>query len=509
MIDWKTTYPEEKGIPSIFLLKMMERWERDLCHVHGYLILRGGQPAAEAYHFPYSEKDTRYVHSVSKSVTSLAIGFAQAEGLLSLDDLLVSFFPENEKWNGEKEGFRHLKLRHLLMMATGQSIDSIDSIFSQELPPWAAFFNEKAVDEPGSRFVYNSGATYMLSKILTMVTGETLLNYLKPRLFLPLGITDAGWDEIDGASTGGWGCFLSLRDMAKIGQLMLQKGKWDDRQLVPEAWILEMSSKKIDTKEANVYPDWQQGYGYQIWRCTREGCFRADGAFGQYILVLPPKDMVVAIWSEDAFSQDMLVSFWEEVYDKISDNVYGVDGNAYEHFCARCIAWATPEVTPPTSSYLEKRIDGKIFKTSVQEKESIAESIQFSFPEHGQLSVSIKRDHVVTKITAGNTLPYRGDGNLCFEAATFIRFGKKKEEKRKYVSTYQWLSDHVLNIHIDWLETAHTTEITCVFGTDHVAVSFSVSYRKFLLKLHSSAAVHIDDMWFVGKAYDRPYRRKF
>lgn len=495
--NMKKVSSEKEGIPSIWLVNMMKRWEEQLCHVHGYMILRNGNVTAEAYQYPYTSKSRRLLHSVSKTVTAIAIGYAVDEGRISVQDKVVSFFPEYQYRQQSNHYLEELTVAHLLSMSVGQERDNIDSIFSEDVPAWKAFLDTQIVDKPGTRFMYNSGATYMLSKIVTIVTGEKLLDYLMPRLFQPLGITDADWDEIDGASTGGWGCMLSLPDMAKIGQFLLQKGKWDGKQLLSESWIEEMSGRKIASDETNIYEDWRQGYCYQMWRCSREECFRADGAFGQYILVLPPKNMVVAIWSEDAHSQDMMDSFWEEVYDKMDDRIYDVDGNAQEIFHKKCMEWSLPLRLLPTYSYKETLITDKTYRASG--KESPADSMCFSFSGCGQLKITLKKDENLSEIYANNTGMYFGEDKMNFEIASFIRLGRKRTEAMKYGASYQWISDHALKININWLETAHATEIVCVFGEEQVSAVFSVSYRKYLLELDSMPSILNSDKYFTGR----------
>lgn len=493
----KRVNSEKEGIPSAWLINMMDRWEKQLCHVHGYIILRNGNLVAEAYKYPYTRESRRMLHSVSKTVTAIAVGYAVDEGHISVQDKVLDFFPEYQFVQQTNQYLKELTIAHLLTMSVGHGCDSIDSIFSEKEPAWKAFLDMEMKNKPGSRYFYDSGATYMLSKILTIVTKEKLMDYLTPRLFQPLGISDADWDEIDGANTGGWGCMLSLTDMAKIGQFLLQKGKWDGKQLLSEKWVEAMSGWKIASDETNVWQDWRQGYCYQMWRCSREGCFRADGAFGQYILVLPPKNMVVAIWSEDAYSQDMLDSFWEEVYDKVDDRIYGMDGNAHEIYHKKCIEWSQPLRLAPTYSYKEMLIADKIYQTSDQS--SLLDSMQFSFYDNGKLKITLKNGSSVSEIYADNTEMHFGEGKMNFEIASFIRLGKKRTEPVKYSAVYQWISDHTLKITVKWLETAHTTDITCVFGEENVTAVFSVSYRKFLLKLDDMISILNSDQYFMGE----------
>ncbi|MBW7461807.1 serine hydrolase, partial [Paenibacillus sepulcri] len=145
--------------------------------------------------------------------------------------------------------------------------------------------------EPGTHFVYNSGATYMLSAILQKVTGQTLLEYLQPRLIEPLGIKGAAWDVCPrGINVGGWGLNVTTEDIARFGQLYLQKGMWNGQRLLTEEWIAEATSSQISNGDGGVN-DWAQGYGYQFWRC-RHGVYRGDGAFGQFCIVMPEQDAV-------------------------------------------------------------------------------------------------------------------------------------------------------------------------------------------------------------------------
>ncbi|WP_207645529.1 serine hydrolase [Marvinbryantia formatexigens] len=476
---------------------MMERWEGQLCHVHGYIILRNGNTVAEAYRYPYTRESRRILHSVSKTITAIAIGMAVSEGLISVDDKVLSFFPGYEPQQKPDDFLKELTIAHLLTMSVGHPGDDLNSIYAENRPVWKTFLDTEMVCRPGSRFVYNSGATYMLSKILTMVTGEKLLDYLQPRLFEPLGITDVDWDEIDGASTGGWGCMLSLPDMAKIGQLLLQKGSWDGQQLLPETWVEEMTGWKIASDETNVLADWRCGYCYQMWRCSREGCFRADGAFGQYILVMPPKKMVAVIWSEDAYSQDMLDCFWEEVYDKADDRIYGIDGRVYEVFHKKCREWAAPLRLAPSCSFKETQISDKTYQ-SVR-MGAFIDSMSFSFSQEGYLKITMGKGEKVSEIYAGNTEMYLGEGKMNFEIASYIRLGKKRLEPAKYGAVYQWISDRALKIMINWLETPHNMEITCVFGETCVTAVLSVSYRKLLLEFDDSASIFNVDECFVGE----------
>src|SRR5690606_20224063 len=191
----------------------------------------------------------------------------------------------------------------LLTMTVGQQPDPTVPVVSSGDDWVKTFLATPIVNEPGSTFLYNSAATYVLSAIVTRVTGETMIDYLRPRLFEPLGISGIDWEtDPKGNNTGGWGLRLHTEDMAKFGQLFLQDGMWNGRRLLPAGWVADASTAHIQQEpqrpaEQRAVSDWHQGYCYQMWRC-RHNAYRGDGAFGQYIVVMPDQDAVLAITSQ-------------------------------------------------------------------------------------------------------------------------------------------------------------------------------------------------------------------
>ena len=186
-----------------------------------------------------------------------------------------------------------MRLSDLLRMNTGQQAEPA----RKSTEPWAKTFLAQPVPfKPGTHFLYNTSATYMLSAIVQKSVGETLFQYLKPRLFEPLGIEHPMWETSpQGITVGGYGLSVRTEDIARFGQLYLQKGTWRGKQLVPAAWI-DAATARQTSNGSNPKSDWDQGYGYQFWRC-RNGAYRGDGAFGQYCIVLPEQNAVIAITS--------------------------------------------------------------------------------------------------------------------------------------------------------------------------------------------------------------------
>jgi CubicO group peptidase (beta-lactamase class C family) len=284
--------PESQGVSSAALLDFVETADREIDAMHSVMILRHGHVIAEGWWAPYAPDIRHTMYSLTKSFTSTAIGLAVSEGLLSIDDPVLKFFPEHAPAE-PGEFLKALRVRDLLSMATGHHREP-QVAASKE---WTKTFLAAPPDhKPGTYFLYNTPASYVLSAILQKVTGTKTVDYLRPRLFAPLGIDDLEWETSpEDVTIGGYGLHLRTESIARFGQLYLQKGQWQGRQILPAAWVEAATSRQV-SNGSNPASDWDQGYGYQFWR-TRHGAFRGDGAFGQYCLVLPGQDAVVAITS--------------------------------------------------------------------------------------------------------------------------------------------------------------------------------------------------------------------
>ncbi len=287
--------------------------------VHSVMLVKDGKVIYSHWQSQGKEDVPHVLHSVSKTFTSTAVGLAISEGKLKLTDKVISFFPD--KLPAEvSDNLKAMTVRDLLTMSCGH--DSEPSGFRNDPNvDWVtASLAHPVKHKPDTHFLYNSMVTYVLSAIVQKVTGEKVVDYLNTRLFEPLHIDKPHWDESpQGINCGGWGLYLKTEDLAKMGQLLLQKGKWNGKQVVPAEWVAEMSKKQVenfnpetDNAEEAKTSDWKQGYGYQMWRC-RYGCFRADGAMGQYIIVVPDKNAVVAITSNVGDMQGELNLVWKNI----------------------------------------------------------------------------------------------------------------------------------------------------------------------------------------------------
>lgn len=302
--------PEAQGVSSTAILGWVEAVDRDVDSLHSFVLLRHGKIIAEAYWVPYEKDRPHLLYSLSKSFTSTAVGLAVDEGRLSLDDKVISFFP---KQTPEKvsEHLANMRVRDLLCMGTGNECDTfVPMIKDGAETDWIKLFLAQPVKhEPGTFFCYNTGATYMLSAIVQQVTGQKVADYLTPRLFKPLNIKNPAWEtSAQGITTGGYGLKIKTRDIAAFGQLYLQKGQWKGRRILSEKWVEAAISKQISNGN-NPRSDWNQGYGYQFWRC-RHNAFRGDGAFGQYCVVMPDQDVVLAIHGGMGDMQRLLDRVW-------------------------------------------------------------------------------------------------------------------------------------------------------------------------------------------------------
>lgn len=285
--DLERVSPESQGLSSAdvqaYFDAMMATKQGE---PHGVMVLRNGKVVGELFPEPFSPKYSHTLYSASKTFVALAMGLAVEENRLRLTDRVVTFFPELLP-DTISDRLAEMTIRDLLTMTAGFRADWLLRTTGAD---WLRRYLQKPVAyRPGEHFEYDSMVSYMLSAIIQKVTGMTLLSYLKPRVFEPMHIQEVAWEESpEGINTGGWGLYLQVESMAKFGQLLLNRGRWGDRQLVSAEWVDEMTSAWQETGLADTY-------GFQVWRCDYPDAYRADGALGQYIIVAPNEQMVVAI----------------------------------------------------------------------------------------------------------------------------------------------------------------------------------------------------------------------
>ena len=300
--------PESTGVSSEVVAETLKALDEKINRVDSVMILRDGKVICEAWRAPASPTEPHALYSLSKSFASTAIGFAVQEGKMTLDQKIVDIFPEDVPENVD-ENLRKATIRDLLMMACGHKDEpprahNVSAFYNLEgpkttpdQPTWAqAFMRQPTPYEPGTHFKYNTVGTYMASAALEKITGENLCDYLTPRLFEPLHIAKPVWEKSpEGYTKGGTGLFLTTEDIAKFGQLYLQKGVWNGERLLSEEWVNEATSKQISNGDDSNNST--RGYGYQFWRCENNS-YRGDGMYAQLCIVMPDQNSVVAITSD-------------------------------------------------------------------------------------------------------------------------------------------------------------------------------------------------------------------
>ena len=332
--------PESQGVPTAAVRELIRALD-GFDFLHGLVLVRHGQVIADVQWSPFRADAPQHVYSVSKSFTSSAVGFAIAEGLVGLDDRIVDLFPESAPPVVD-ERLAALRVRHLLAMSTGHDWDTMDVLFEAGEGDWvAAFLGVPLKFDPGTEFFYNTGASYVLSAIVQKVSGQRMLDYLKPRLFEPLGIVGASWFQSpQGVDAGGFGLSVRTGDIAALGQLYLQRGRWGDRQLLSEEWVDAATSFQTDNSTFGSTANWKSGYGYQFWLSTHG--YRGDGAFGQYCLVLPEADAVLAITGSLADMQVPLYPVWEGLLPAFTDSPLDEDPDAVAGLAADVARLSVP-----------------------------------------------------------------------------------------------------------------------------------------------------------------------
>jgi len=348
--------PERQGVSSTALLDAVDALDR-VDQVHSLMVVRHGQVVAEAWWGPYDAETPHELYSLSKSFTSTAVGLAVGEGLLRVEDPVLRYLgsdgPEQPSGN-----LRAMRIRDLLTMTTGH----------QDEPPLSpsqmtarTFLAQPVPHKPGTHFKYNTPATFMQSALVQKVSGMTTAEYLQPRLFSPLGITHVRWDtNSQGINLGGYGLRLRTEDIAKFGQLLLQRGKWEGRPLIAEGWVREATSRQV-SNGSNPDNDWEQGYGYQFWRC-RHGAYRGDGACGQFCIVLPEQDAVIVVTSGVSDMAGLLNQLWDTLLPAFQKGSLKANALARQRLEQRLLKLQVRMPSGNTTATLAPQVLGKTFR---------------------------------------------------------------------------------------------------------------------------------------------------
>lgn len=387
--------PEAQGVSSSGVLAFIEAADESIDAMHSFMLVRHGHVVAEGWWAPYDAEAPHSLYSLSKSFTSTAVGLAVAEGKLSVDDEVLKFFPDDAP-AAPSDKLKSMRISDLLRMSTGHQ-DEPQVMRSEH---WAkAFLAQPVPHKPGTHFLYNTSATYMLSAIVQKATGEPVLEYLRPRLFEPLGIENPTWGTSpQGVTLGGYGLSVRTEDIARFGQLYLQKGKWRGKQLVPEAWV-EAATARQTSNGSNPKSDWDQGYGYQFWR-SRHGAYRGDGAFGQYCIVLPEQDAVIAITSGVKDMQGVLDLVWDKLLPALKPEALAADDGARGKLEARLDGLSLRLPAGSGTPEGAEKVLGKVYAFPVNDRK--VESIALEGDgKDGDVTIVLRSDGAEQRIPCG------------------------------------------------------------------------------------------------------------
>jgi CubicO group peptidase (beta-lactamase class C family) len=390
--------PEAQGISSAALLGFVEEAEQKLDVLHSVMVVRHGQVVAEGWWSPYAATEPHMLFSLSKSFTSTAVGLAIADGKLTVEDPVLRFFPD-EAPAEPSTNLKAMRVRDLLTMSTGHHDEDIKNFpFNADDSVVKKFLSLPVTHKPGTFFVYNTPATYMLSAIVQKVTGQTVLDYLRPRLFEPLGIENPTWDASkQGISLGGFGLSVRTEDIAKFGQLYLQKGQWHGKQLVPAAWVEDATSRHVSNGSSPT-SDWEQGYGYQFWRC-RHGFYRGDGAHGQFCIVMPQYDAVIAITSGTRDLGSVMNLVWDRIVPALKPAALPADRAAHDKLTAKLATLTLKPETGAPASTQAAGFTGKRYAFATN-PESIESMTLDAVDAGGDVSLTMRTAGVDQQVTA-------------------------------------------------------------------------------------------------------------
>lgn len=464
--------PEAWGVPSSAIRNFLSAVENSRQEWHGFMLVRRGLVLAEGWWSPFAPALKHTLYSLSKSFTSTAVGMCVADGKMSVEDSVLDFFPEFLPAT-VSDNLAAMKVKHLLTMNTGHEGGTMDAMQAATDGKWVkAFLAHPVPHQPGSHFWYNTGATYVLSAIVQKLSGKTTFDFLGDRLFQLLGIEGADWElSPEGVSVGGYGLRVRLEDIAKFGQLYLQNGRWNRQQIIPASWVEEATKKQTTSQDNDS--DWGQGYGYQFWRCKPEpGFYRGDGAFGQYCIVIPQYDTVIAINSE---SKDMGASMklvWDHLLPFLkNDQPLPADAVSQKLLAEDLRKLALPVPVVQSVSPQAAKISGKEFKLDSNAKG--LSGIRFTF-ENNACKVAVRGKNSVQTLTCGIG-HWHTDGNEQDVSVSLFVLPERVKLTSKTAASATWQDDQTLLVNLKFIENVHGDQWICRFDGDRLTISFKNS----------------------------------
>lgn len=471
--------PEEVGVDSKVITAFLNEINEKGLGLQSFTVVCHDKVCAQGFFKPYNADTPHVLYSMSKSVTSTAIGFAVSEGLISLNDRVAEFFPE---YPMSKRPFnRMLTIRMLLTMHSDKLITVLDEKGQKD---WIAnFMGATFILPPNTKFNYISENTFMLSAIISRVTGMSVVDYLYPRIFEPLGIEKPFW-EMDGAgnNAGGWGLYMKSEDLAKFFLPYIHNGKWiDGTQIVPEIWVKEATRKQVNSVR-DGYIDNMEGYGYQFWRNPIANSSRADGLFGQRCFLFPDYDALVVLNCGEAEDYKVMKVFWKYFPQCFGYEALPENKQAYDEML-ETIEGCHVEELPATERNIEteQKISGRLIKCKTSEFVSVVtisitqmlynkpgeiNEMKFTF-EDDRLLFYWKEKEYENTIEVGLNGEY-GVSEITLGDLNYHTYSKAA-----------WQEDGTLKLWIRPIETAHVRKFTFEFRDNDVVKVINEMSPKF------------------------------
>lgn len=472
--------PAAAGVDAAGILGFLDEVEAAGIELHSFLLARRGSVVASGWWAPYAPDLPHTLYSLSKSFTSTGVGLLVDEGKLSPDDPVAGFFPE--ELPGPVSGHpAALRVRHLLTMTTGHAADPTRAMV--ESRDWLReFFAHPLEHEPGARFVYNSGATYVLSAIVQKVTGRTLVDYLQDRLFDPLGIARPEWEVCPrGICTGGWGLSLPTEAVARFGMMLLQGGAWNGQRILSPEWVADATSRQFPPDPpAESDSDWAQGYGYQFWRC-RHNAFRGDGAFGQFAVVIPERQAVVVMTAETGNMQAQLNLLWKYVLPALSDAPLPEDRELTDRLRVRLASLALPLPKGEPEPAAGARVSGRRFRLDPAAGKGGAVTLTF---EQGRTRIELEQDGRRHLVVCGSGRWIRGFAGLPGTPPRLLGGGPPPGTPHPVAAAGAWTDENTFAATLRFHTTPHHDVWSFRFEGD----SLTISFRSSIVAMNPSAS---------------------
>lgn len=411
-LQWST--PESEGISSAAIDAWLTACERELDALHGFVLLRHGKVVAEGWWKPFSAERTHQLFSVSKSVTSTAVGLLVDDGKVDLDETMADVFPDLLPAEPSAR-LKAVRVRDLLTMTSGMKHMHLKA--AEMDCDWVArTLASDFTQDPGRVFRYDSYTTHLLAALVERRSGKPLMDFLSARLFKPIGIERA-WSNVSptGVACGGWAMNMTTRELARFGQLLLQEGRWGDRQIVSRDWVRLATAKQTVNKDSRA--DWRQGYGFQFWRCKHDA-YRAAGARGQLVLVMPEQDAVLAVHASLGKMAHELNLVWKHLLRNMRQEPLPENPAAHAALARRCAKLTLPPLGG--ADELPRDVCGKTYSLAPVRRLNFT-SVRIDPAAGGWIVVFTRDAGTEVRIPVGNGAWH--EGSAIFEEARFERLG--------------------------------------------------------------------------------------